>query len=116
MTYGTTPISDEYMREMLGTTKLYTLVLLTGTPALDDPENRPIVWEHGRRNFALRAEGVMPIVGPLADDGDVVGVGILNVPVDEAKVIMDGDPGVQAGLFTYELRTLRTFPGSTFPA
>ena len=114
MTYGITSITDDYMREMLDTTKLYTLVLLKGTPALDEPENRAIVWEHGRRNFALRAEGAMPIVGPLDDDGDVVGVCILNAPIDEAGRITDTDPGVQAGHL--HLRApLRTFPGDAIP-
>ena len=32
MTHGSTPISDEYMSEMLGKTRAYTLVLLKAGP------------------------------------------------------------------------------------
>jgi hypothetical protein len=28
---------------------------------------------------------------------------------------MDGDPGVRAGVFTYEAHSIRGFPGSTLP-
>jgi hypothetical protein len=30
--------------------------------------------------------------------------------------IMDGDPGVQAGIFTYEVHPVRSFPGDALPA
>ena len=36
----------------------------------DREEAWPIVWEHGRRNFALRADGLVSIILPVADDGD----------------------------------------------
>ena len=29
---------------------------------------------------------------------------------------MDGDPGVQAGVFVYELHPCRSFPGDALPA
>ena len=35
--------------------------------------------------------------------------------MDEVRRIMDGDPGVQAGVFTYELHPCRSFPGSALP-
>src|SRR4029079_4734862 len=51
-------ISDEYMGEMLAKTQPYTVVLLMDGPHRDAPDRAAIVHEHGRRNFALRAEGL----------------------------------------------------------
>ncbi len=108
-------ISDEFMREMLGQARSYTLVLLKATDKADEPEARAIVWEHGRRNFALRAEGLLSIVCPLTDDTGLAGICIFNASPDEAARIMDGDPGVQAGIFTYDVHPVRGFPGDSLP-
>ena len=54
---------------------------------------------------------------PIIDDSEWAGIGIFDAPVDEvAARIMDGDPGVQAGIFTYEIHPIRSFPGDTLPA
>jgi YCII-related domain-containing protein len=116
MSDGTTTITDEYMKEMLGQSKHYTIVLLRpGANYADTPEVGATIREHARRNFALRAEGVLRIVGPVADDSDLSGVGIFDAPVDEVVRIMDGDPGVAAGIFTYEAHPIRSFPGDGLP-
>jgi len=108
-------ITDEYMQEMLGQVKTYTLLLLKRTPRLAEPGSREIVWEHGRRNMALRALGTLAIVCPVDDDSEWAGIGIFDAPPDEVTRIIDEDPGVEAGLFTYELHPVRGFPGSTLP-
>ena len=64
----------------LATAKTYSLVIL-------DPG--------ARRNFQLRADGILRIVCPVNDD------------IFEATP----DPGVQAGIFTYEVHPCRGFPG-----
>ena len=74
-----------------------------------------IIWEHGRRNFALRAQGVLPIVCPVSDDSDVSGIGIFNASVEETRKIMDEDHGVQAGVFVYDIHPCRICPGSRLP-
>lgn len=51
----TSSISDEYMNEQRAKTRPYTLMLLKKTAGFDREEVWPVVWEHGRRNFALRA-------------------------------------------------------------
>ncbi len=109
-------ITDEYMRDMMGRTQPYTVVLLRPTEKRHSPDADAIVWEHGRRNFALRASGKLPIVCPIRDGSDLSGVGIFNADVDETRRIMDEDPGVQAGIFTYELHPTRTFPGDSLPS
>jgi hypothetical protein len=108
-----TEITDQYMKAMLPKAKAYTAVILRKT-AVDfkDPEIQKTIWEHGRRNFQLRADALMPIVCPINDKSDVAGIAVLDVSTEEAKKLMDKDPGVAAGIFTYELHPCRGFPGS----
>ena len=108
-------IADEEMRQMMTTTKPYCVVILKTGPKWDEPGKEPIMWEHGRRNFALRAEGLLSIVCPVRDGSGVTGIGIFNASEDATRVIMDDDPGVQAGIFVYELHPTRSFPGDMLP-
>jgi hypothetical protein len=107
----TTYVSDDDMRAGMATTKPYTAVVLTAGPAYGTDDAGPVVWEHGRRNFGLRADGVLNIVCPVTDDSDVCGIGILDTDVETARAIMNEDPGVQAGVFTFAVHPVRSFPG-----
>ena len=98
------------MRAALETTREYTLVLLRSTPKRDDAGADAIVWEHGRRNFGLRASGEIAIVGPLGD-GEFAGLYIFATDPARTRELMESDPAVAAGIFTYELQTLHSFPG-----
>jgi YCII-related domain len=104
-------ITDEYMRENLGKTRPYTLVIIHKTAKLKEQGMDKVVWEHGRRNFQLRKDGKLNLVGPIRDESDVCGFYIFPVGLDEVRKIMDGDPGVQAGIFTYEIHPAVSFPG-----
>ncbi len=108
-------ITDEFMRDRISKSRTYTIVLLRATPKKNEPDADKIVWEHGRRNFLLRAEGVLPIVCPILDDSGVSGIGIFNADLQKTKQIMDEDPGVQAGIFAYEIHPCRSFPGDALP-
>lgn len=114
-------ITDEMLNEALETIKPYTVVVLKAGPKLAvpgsdrDPEIANLVWAHGKRNFALRAAGLMPIVCPVQDESGVAGVGIFDADPDAVERIMSGDPGVIAGVFTYDIHPTRSFPGSTLP-
>ncbi|KIL40017.1 hypothetical protein SD70_16535 [Gordoniibacillus kamchatkensis] len=104
------------MKEMLTTTKGYTVVILKSAPNRSQVEGADrIVWEHGRNNFRLRAEGILSIVCPIMDGSGISGISIFNAPEEEVKTIMDADPGVQAGIFTYEIHPCRSFPGDRLP-
>lgn len=71
---GAKRITDEYMRSELGRSKPYTLVLFYETPKSNDPAAEKIIWEHGRRNFELRRDGMIDIVGPgVGHDAKVAG-------------------------------------------
>jgi YCII-related domain-containing protein len=108
-------ITDEFMRDMLGKSRAYTLVLLKAGPNRDVDGADATVWEHARRNFEMRADGVLAIVCPITDDGDWRGIGIFDAPPDEVAALMDGDPGVQTGVFEYEVHPVRSFPGDSLP-
>jgi hypothetical protein len=108
-------ITDDFMRQMLPKAKNYCIVILRAGPKSKEPGAEKIIWEHGRRNFALRADGVLSIVCPIIDGSDVRGVGIFNTSVEETKKIMDEDPGVKAEIFVFELHACRSFPGDCLP-
>jgi hypothetical protein len=108
-------ISDEYMRQMLTTTKSYCVVILKAGPKKHEAGIQQIIWEHGRRNFALRAEGKLAIVCPVNDGTEISGIGIFSTSLEETRQLMEEDPGVQAGVFTYELHPCRSFPGDSLP-
>ncbi len=104
------------MRQMISTTRNYCVVILKAGPNRNMPGVEKIIWEHGRRNFALREDGVLSIVCPVGDGSDVSGIGIFNADIDEVKKIMDDDPGVKEGVFVYEIHPCRSFPGDCLPA
>lgn len=108
-------ITDEMMRERLVQTQSYTLVILRKTAKYQEPGTDKIVWEHGRRNFQLREAGLLPIVCPVRDESDVSGIGIFRATPEEVKKLYDEDPGVKAGIFTYEIHPCRGFPGDSLP-
>ena len=108
-------ITDEFMRQMLSKTKNYSIVILKSTEKINESGIEKIIWEHGRRNFMLREEGLLSIVCPISDGNNVAGIAIFNTTSAETKKIMDEDPGVKAGVFIYEIYTCRSFPGDSLP-
>jgi hypothetical protein len=108
-------ISDEVMRQGRASTRGYTLAILKKGPAYDPPRSDSTIWEHGRRNYALRAAKLLSIVCPVADGSELAGVGIFDAEPAEVERIMAGDPAVQAGILTYEVHPARSFPGDCLP-
>lgn len=104
-------ISDDEMRAMLPHAKAYTAVILKAGPQRHRDGVDAILWEHGRRNFSLRADGLLSVVCPVADGSELNGIGIFNLDVAATREVMDSDPGVQAGVFVYEAHACRGFPG-----
>src|SRR5437868_14267836 len=98
-----TTFTDELMRQMISKTRQYCIVILKAGPNNQTDVAEKIIWEHGRRNFELRADGVLPVVCPISDGSAVSGIGIFNATVEEVKKIMDEDPGVKALILTHIL-------------
>ncbi len=109
-------ITDEFMHRRIADARAYTVALLLKTARYDPSEHAAIVWEHGRRNMALQADGVLMLVLPARDDSDWAGIGVFDASPDEVSRTLDSDPGVQAGIFSYEIHPATGFPGSAFPA
>jgi hypothetical protein len=108
-------ITDELMMQMLITAKTYTIVILKAGPNKGRADAKQIAWEHGRRNFSLRAGGLLSIVCPVMDSSEVSGIGIFNADEAVTKKIMEEDPGVKEGVFVYETHPCRSFPGDSLP-
>src|SRR3954464_11389312 len=108
-----TAITDDFMREMMTKTRAYSIVILKAGPNMKMQGVEKIIWEHGRRNFSLRQDGLLSIVCPVADGSEVSGVGIFNADADKTRAIMNEDPGVKEGVFTYEIHPCRSFPGDS---
>lgn len=110
-----TAFSDDDMNAMLGTAKTYSLMILRDGPNASAEDAPAAVWEHGRRNFALRADGRLAVVLPVMDSSGVCGVGVFTTSVEETVAIMNDDPGVRAGVFTFEVHPCMGFPGDALP-
>jgi len=115
-------VTGEMLRDALQRTRPYTVCILKATPAYQPPGPAreswvaDLIWEHGKRNYALYLAGLMRIVCPIGDGSGTTGVGIFDADPDEADQMMRQDPGVKAGLFTYEIHATQTFPQSTLTA
>ncbi|CQD12444.1 hypothetical protein BN1232_02377 [Mycobacterium lentiflavum] len=107
--------TDEEMRQLLPSARAYTVVILKRGPRFDDPTAPALIWEHGRRNFGLRDDGALAVVLPVTDGSDVCGIGVFATTVEGATALMNDDPGVAAGVFTYEAHPCRGFPGDALP-
>jgi hypothetical protein len=110
-----TNITDQFMQQMLGTTRNYTVVILKAGPHFESPDSNNILWEHGRRNFSLRASGLLSIVCPVRDQSDVKGIGIFNADAGETRQIMEEDPAVKEGILIFEIHPVKSFPGDSLP-
>lgn len=112
-----TEITDSYMREQMGKTREYALMVLKPGPKWGQVDGQDaLIWEHGRRNFQLRADGLLSIVAPVRTSEELFGIGIFDTTVEAAKEIMAADPGVVAGIFTFDVHPVRSFPGDALPA
>ena len=108
-------ITDDYMHGMLAKTRPYTVVILRKTPKRHEQEADKLVWEHGRRNFELRRDGKLCVVCPVGDESSVSGISIFSTDPEETRWLMEEDPGVKAGVFTYEIHPTHSFPGDSLP-
>ena len=107
--------TDDEMKALLPTAKTYTVMILKQGPNFTDDTAPAVIWEHGRRNFGLRDDGVLAVVLPVTDGSDVCGVAVFTGTVDQTVALMNDDPGVQAGVFTFEVHPCRGFPGDSLP-
>ncbi len=115
-------ISDDEFAQMRNAARPYTVMILKAGPDFEMPGSErgeqvtEIIMAHGKRNARLYRAGLMPIICPIGDGSGVTGIGVFDASPQDVQRIMDADPGVQAGVFTYEVHACRSFPGSALPA
>ncbi|MGO9220375.1 MAG: YciI family protein [Streptosporangiaceae bacterium] len=103
----------------------YQVVLLRHTAAgrnFDEETRERIFREHFAYTLSLLAGGDQLAAGPV-DDGpaeveDICGLGVYQKDsLDEVRRLIEQDPGVQQGLYRFDVMTWRTAPGTvTAPA
>ena len=103
------------MKQMLIKTKNYTAVILRATEKINDQGTESVKYEHGQRNFQLQKDGDLSIVCRINDETDIKGLAIFNCEPEDVKILMEGDPGVIAGIFTYEIHPCSSFAGDKLP-
>jgi len=64
---------------------------------------------------SLRADGVIVVLCPVMSDS-LAGIAVMDLPVDDARALMAGDPCVQAGMIDVDVQPCAGFPGDTIPA
>jgi hypothetical protein len=111
----TSSVTDEQVRQLAATANPYSLALLSWGPERHMDGADATEMEHQRRMVSLRADGVIAILCPVGSE-TLAGVAIMNVPLDEAREIMDGDPCVRAGMMRCEVHACQGFPGDALPA
>ncbi len=111
-------VTTEMLQAALQTIRPYTVCILKAGPRFQEPGPEreswvsDLIWEHGKRNYALYLADLQRVICPIADGGGTTGVGIFDADPEDVDRIMREDPGVKAGLFTYELHATQTFPES----
>jgi hypothetical protein len=114
-------VTDEMLQQALPTTRPYTVVVLKAGPEFELPDQErssevaKLIWAHGKPNYALHLAGLMPVVCPVGDGSGVTGISIFDASPEDVNRIMANDPGVRAGVFTYDIHPTRSFPGSSLP-
>ena len=101
----------------------YQVVLLRHTAAgrdFDEATRERIFREHLAYTLSMVAGGDQLAAGPVADspaeDEDICGLGIYQKEsLDEVRRLIERDPGVQQGLYGFDVMTWRTAPGAVTP-
>jgi hypothetical protein len=107
------------LQDALQGVRRYTICILKAGPAFQEPgparagRIADLIWEHGKRNYAMYLTGLKRIICPIGDGSGITGVSIFDADPDQVDQIMRQDPGVKAGLFTYEVHATHAFPEST---
>jgi uncharacterized protein YciI len=101
----------------------YQMVLLwhtTAGRAFDEETRERIFREHLAYTLSMVAGGDQLAAGPVGDspaeEEDICGLGFYQKKsLDEVRRLIEQDPGVQHGMYRFELMTWRTAPGTVRP-
>lgn len=107
----TTPRYDSLLAQQLEADdygmKMYVMAFLKRGPNRnrDSTEAAKLQRAHLDNIIRLAEEGKLITAGPFGDDGNIRGIYIFNVSsVEEARLLTETDPAIQAGSLELELR------------
>lgn len=112
------PVTPERIEKEISRAKSYYLfIYLLGPDREQDTKTASeIQQQHLAYLFSLRDEGKLVLQGPVLEDTDLRGIGILNVRTrEEADRIVSNDPAVKAGRLKYEMYEWMGMPGDRLP-
>lgn len=112
------PVTPERIEKEISRAKSYYLfIYLLGPDREQDTKTASeIQQQHLAYLFSLRDERKLVLQGPVLEDTDLRGIGILNVRTrEEADRIVSNDPAVKAGRLKYEMYEWMGMPGDTLP-
>lgn len=83
----------------------YQAVFVTKGPkwSPESPEVMPLVRAHREYINGLLRSGKAHIGGPFGDESDLRGVYFVSGPAEEARAIVEADPGVKGGRYAFEI-------------
>ena len=87
--------------------KTYVMAFLKKGPNRDMQKEKAaeLQKKHLQNIFKMADEGKLVLAGPFIDDGDIRGIYIFDVrTIEEAKILTESDPAIQAGSLIMELR------------
>lgn len=105
----------QHILPQLANMKPYLLMLQKKGPNYNNAYAQQIIQaEHLPYLFRLREEGTVLLSIPVMDNTDVTAIAIYSViDKEEAKRLTEADPGVQKGIFVYELLSCIGMKGDT---
>ena len=109
-----TTMSDDRMMQLVGSARPYTVCTLRPGPQWGVGDWEKTIWEHGRRNLAMREQGLL-VVTLRTESDDVVGVGVYDRDLEGTHELLAGDPAIQAGVLLHDLCPAQGFPGDALP-
>jgi len=62
------------MWQIIAKTRHHSHMVLRCGPTWNKPGANKVIWEHGRKNFELRRDDLLPIVCTVADGSDLSGI------------------------------------------
>ena len=107
--------TDEEMGQLLPTRQAYSVVILKQGPRFSDDGDRRSSGSTAAATSGCATTACSRWCLPVTDGSDVCGIGVFAATVDDTVAIMDDDPGVAAGVFSYEVHPCRGFPGDSLP-
>src|ERR1044071_7252405 len=93
---------QEFLQEIISKVKPYTMVFLVKGPNRNQDETTldEIQFNHLKYLNGLREKGILPMHGPLGDEGNVIGISIFNsADIDQVKKWCEEDPAFKVGRF-----------------